>query len=269
MLFALKLWAGIVSGSVALTADAWHTLSDSVSSIAVMVGAKLSSQEPDENHPFGHGRWEYITSFVVALFLGYIAIEFSKVAVVNFIERNSAEFGTLAIVVTIVSILSKELLAQYAFHIGRKTGDSSVRADAWHHRSDALSSVVVLFGIFLRDIWWWVDSALGLIIALIILKTAYNIIREAVSKLLGEELSAAQIAEVRHLVDAVCEREVAAHHFHLHNYGKHQELTFHIKLDPHMTIAQGHHLATKIENDIADKMGYATTIHVEELMPGE
>lgn len=266
ILFVLKLWAGIVSGSVALTADAWHTLSDSVSSVAVIAGAKLSTQKPDEDHPFGHGRWEYITSFVIAIFLGFIAFEFSKEAIHNFLAHNSADFGLLAIVVTIISIIAKELLAQYAFHIARKTGNSTVKADAWHHRSDALSSIVVLIGIFLKDYIWWIDSALGIVIALILLHTAYGIVKDAVSKILGENLSDEEIERLNQIVAEACDQEVMAHHFHLHNYGQHQELTFHIKLEPTLTIAQGHKMATKIEKAIEKELGYISTIHVEELI---
>ncbi len=265
ILFGLKLWAGIVSGSVALTADAWHTLSDSISSLSVILGAKLASQKPDKQHPFGHGRWEYITSFLIAIFLILVAFEFSKDAIANFVQHQEANFGTLAIVVTVVSILGKEVLAQYAFYIARKTGNSTVKADAWHHRSDALSSIVVLVGIFLKSYMWWIDSVLGIIVSLIILYTAYVIIKEAISKLLGEDMSDAQSLEIRQLIKEVCHHKVAAHHFHLHNYGQHKELTFHIKLDPEMTIAQGHHIATKIEKAIRNKFNYVTTIHVEEL----
>ncbi len=264
-LFGLKLWAGIVSGSVALTADAWHTLSDSLSSLIVIGGARLSSQKPDEKHPYGHGRWEYISSFLIAVFLGFIAFEFSIDAVKNFLEHKTAEFGRLAIVVTVVSILGKELLAQYAFHISRKTGNSTVKADAWHHRSDALSSVIVLVGIFLKDYIWWVDSALGIVVALVILHTAYEIVKEAVSKLLGEDLSKEEEKALKDMIEHHCQLEVRAHHFHLHNYGQHQELTLHIKLEPTLTIAEGHRIATKIEKVIEEEFGYISTIHVEEL----
>lgn len=265
ILFGLKLWAGIVSGSVALTADAWHTLSDSISSLAVIFGAKLSSQQPDEEHPFGHGRWEHITSLLIALFLGYIAIEFTQESIQNFRGGEGAQFGTLAIVVTIVSILGKEGLAQYAFFIARKTGNSTVKADAWHHRSDALSSVVVLIGIFLKDLVWWIDSALGIVVAIIILHTAYEIVRDAVSKILGENLKPADLVRIQELVKNTCDIEVKAHHFHLHNYGHHQELTFHIKLDSDLTIAEGHKIATMLEEAVKTEFGYISTIHVEEV----
>lgn len=266
VLAGLKFWAGIVSSSVALTADAWHTLTDSISSIVVILGAKLSTQKPDKLHPFGHGRWEYISSFLIAIFLVIVAFEFSKDAWMHFTDHHEAQFGTLAIIVTIVSILGKEVLAQYAFYIGKKTNNSSVKADGWHHRSDALSSVIVLVGIFLKPWFWWIDSVLGIIVALLILYTAYGIIKEAISKLLGEELTQEEVDSILHLISDGCDLEVSAHHFHLHNYGHHKELTFHIKLSPELTIAEGHRIATKIENLIFEKYNYYTTIHVEELM---
>ena len=150
LLFALKYYAGIVSASVALIADAWHTLSDSLTSIVVILGIKLSSKSPDKEHPFGHGRWEQLSALLIAILLIMVGIEFLKDAILKLQERESAVFGWLAYTATIVSIVLKEALAQYAFYVARKTKNSAVRADGWHHRSDALSSVVVLAGLLLR-----------------------------------------------------------------------------------------------------------------------
>ncbi|MDR0494319.1 MAG: cation diffusion facilitator family transporter, partial [Treponema sp.] len=136
-LFIVKMWAALVSGSIALAADAWHTLSDSLSSVVVVIAAKLSSKKADKEHPFGHGRWEQISSLFIAVILGIIAYEFLKDSITQFKEKKDVEYGLLAIIVTIISIVAKEALAQYAFYIVRKTGNSSVKADGWHHRSDA------------------------------------------------------------------------------------------------------------------------------------
>lgn len=155
ILFALKFWAGVVTGSIALTADAWHTLSDSLSSIVVIVAVKLSSKKPDAKHPFGHGRWEQVAALFIAFLLGVIAFDFLKDSFTQFKNHESTEFGTIAIVVTIISIIVKEALAQYAFYIGRKTENVSIKADGWHHRTDALSSVVVLVGILFAKQFWW------------------------------------------------------------------------------------------------------------------
>lgn len=263
LLFGLKLWAGIVTGSIALTADAWHTLSDSVSSVVVVAGVRLSSRKPDRDHPFGHGRWEQIAALIIAFILGVIAWDFMKESVIRFTERESVQFGTLAIIATVVSIIVKEALARFAFYIGRKTDNVTVKADGWHHRSDALSSVVVLAGIFISKYFWWIDSLLGAIISLMLFYATYKIAREAIDKLLGEKPSPQLIKDITDLIEKNYGDNIQPHHFHIHNYVAHQELTFHIKLDKHLNIKSGHDIATDIETRILDKMGIIATVHVE------
>ena len=96
VLFILKFWAGIVTGSIAITADAWHTLSDSLSSIIVIIAVKLSSKKPDSDHPFGHGRWEQIAALFIAFLLGIIAFDFLKDSIIRFKSHEATQFGTLA-----------------------------------------------------------------------------------------------------------------------------------------------------------------------------
>ncbi|MCL2025684.1 MAG: cation diffusion facilitator family transporter [Leptospirales bacterium] len=265
LLFVLKFWAGMATGSIALVADAWHTLSDSISSIIIIIAAKLASRRADKEHPFGHGRWEYIASLFVAFFLIIISYDFLKNSIIQFNDNIRVEYGTLAIVVTVISIALKELLAQYAFYIKRKTGDLSIEADAWHHRSDALSSVVVLIGIFLAKWFWWIDSALGAIIAVIIFYTSYKIIKTSVTKLLGEEPGHDLIDRITNEIKSMYNEELDVHHFHMHNYVLHKELTFHIKLDGNMSIEKGHEIATAIEDMIKEKFDIVATVHVEPL----
>jgi cation diffusion facilitator family transporter len=263
VLFVLKYWAGIVSGSVALIADAWHTLSDSISSLIVIVGVKLSSRKPDKLHPFGHGRWEQIASIFIAFLLAIISWDFLKESVIRYKSGVSANFGTLAIVVTVISIVVKEGLAQYAYSVARKTQNSSIRADGWHHRTDALSSVVVLAGILLRNYFWWIDSLLGVIISLMLFYAVFDITREAISKLLGETPSDELIAKIRETIRSIKPEGVDSHHFHLHSYGIHRELTFHIRLDKTLDIFTAHTIATGIEKAIFKELEIETTIHIE------
>lgn len=264
-LFFLKYWAGIVSGSIALVADAWHTLSDSVSSIVVIAGTKLASRKADKEHPFGHGRWENIASIFIGFLLALIAYDFLKDSIARFKDKESANFGTVAIVVTIISILVKEGLAQYAFRLGKKTDNTTIKADGWHHRTDALSSVIVLAGIFLKDFFWWIDSALGMIISLMLFYAVYEIIKEAINKLLGEKPSQELIQKVESIIDSLDYGRIKPHHFHIHNYVSQKELTFHIKLDQKMDILSGHTIATKIENKIYEELNIIATIHIEPL----
>ena len=265
VLFVLKFWAGIVTGSIALVADAWHTLSDSLSSMVVVVAAKLSSRKADKKHPFGHGRWEYIASLFIAFILAIIGYEFFKSSVIKFNSREHVEFGTLAIVVTIISIVLKELLAQYAFYLGRKTDNLIVKADAWHHRTDALSSVIVLIGILFAKRFWWIDSVLGILIAIMIFYVAFEIMKETITKILGEEPGEELINRITGEIVNAYHDDLSIHHFHLHNYVLHQELTMHIRLRKNLTIETGHRIASVIEERIMDKFGMVTTIHVEPL----
>ena len=268
VLFGIKFWAGLVTGSIALIADAWHTLSDSFTSIFVIFSAKLSSQKPDEKHPFGHGRWEQISSIFIAFVLGIIAYDFMINSIERFKNRESVVYGTLAIVVTIVSIIVKELLAQYAFYLGRKTDNVIVKADGWHHRSDSLSSVVVLVGILVTKFFteiWWMDSVLGMFCALAIFYAAFQIMRESISKLLGEEPDQDLISKINSEIKGIYNNDLQVHHFHLHNYITQKEITFHIRLEKNMTIEKGHDIASNIESLIKEKFDMAATVHLEPL----
>jgi len=265
VLFGIKLWAGIVTGSIAITADAWHTLSDSVSSIVVIISVKISSKHPDKEHPFGHGRWEQIAALFIAFLLAIIAYDFLRDSIVQFTKRESTTFGTIAVVVTIISVIVKEALAQYAFYVGRKTDNVTVKADGWHHRTDALSSVVVLVGILFAKQYWWIDSVLGVIISFMLFYATYEIAREAVTKLLGESPSKELINKITRLVESKYDGDLKLHHFHIHNYVSHQELTFHIKLDNNLSIESGHKIATDIENLVSQHFVIIATIHIEPL----
>lgn len=263
ILFALKYWAGIVSGSVALIADAWHTLSDSVSSLIVIAGVKLASKKPDKQHPFGHGRWEQIAAIFIAFLLGIVAYEFIRESIDKLQSRESANFGTIAVIITIVSILAKEALARYAFYISRKTDNTSIKADGWHHRTDALSSVIVLIGIFLKGYFWWIDSILGIIISLMLFYATFEIVKESINKLLGEKPSDELIKKVKKIIRESESTELNPHHFHVHNYGTHMELTFHLKFDKNIDLYSAHSIATNIENNLLKQLSIETTIHIE------
>ena len=268
VLFGVKFWVGIITGSIALVADAWHTLSDSLTSIFVVFSVKLSSKKADKEHPFGHGRWEQISSIFIAFVLGIIAYDFFNSSITRFNNRESVVFGTVAIVVTAVSIVIKELLAQYAFYLGRKTDNVILYAEGWHHRSDSLSSIIVLIGIvisrFVAD-FWWMDSILGIFCSLAIFYAAFKIMKESITKLLGEEPKKELIDKINSEIKKIYNDDLQTHHFHLHNYISQRELTLHIRLNKSMSIENGHKIATVIENMIKEQFDMAATIHVEPL----
>ena len=265
LLFVLKYYAGIASASLALIADAWHTLSDSLTSLVVILGIKLSSKKPHKEHPFGHGRWEQISALIIAILLALVGVEFMKDAIAKLRGHEAADFGWLAYLATVASIVLKEGLARYAFYIARKTGNAAVKADGWHHRSDALSSLMVLAGLFLSPYFWWIDSVLGMLISFMLFYAAYGIIREAVNKILGEEPSEEVIGKVEQIVKAEMGNVAYPHHYHIHHYGDHIEFTFHIKVPGEETVEEAHRKATLIEMQIKTELKIDATIHIEPL----
>ncbi|WP_163709192.1 cation diffusion facilitator family transporter [Mangrovibacterium lignilyticum] len=265
LLFFLKYWAGIVSGSIALIADAWHTLTDSVSSVIVLIGGRLSRKPADDDHPFGHGRAEHIAAIIIGVLLAIVAFDFTISAYEKLVSRQSGNFGTIAIVVTIASIVIKEAMAQYALYAYRKTGSSILKADAWHHRTDSLSSVIILVGILLGKYFWWIDGVLALVVALMIAYASFEILSQEIKSLLGEDAYPDDIEAITKEVYLLLQREVYIHHFHQHRYGDHNELSCHIKLPAEMPLEEVHNICTQIEGMILAKFNMVATIHPEPL----
>jgi cation diffusion facilitator family transporter len=265
LLFALKYWAGIVSGSVAMLADAWHTLSDSLSSLVVIVGTRISSIPPDKDHPFGHGRANLIAAVVIGVLLAVIAFNFFKESIEKLVNREVANFGTLAIVVTSISMVLKEALARFSFWSSKKANNRALKADAWHHRSDAISSAVILVGIFLGKYYWWIDGVLGILVTILLFHAAYEAIMEGVNPLLGETPNNKIITRLKSIANDITGHETHLHHVHLHRYGDHVEITLHIKLPKDTILEDAHDIATNIEETIAAEMNMEATIHMEPL----
>lgn len=263
ILFGLKYWAGVVSGSVALISDAWHSLSDSISSAAIIIGTKISSKPPDKKHPFGHGRAELITSIIIGLFLAVVAYNFFVESIQSIRNNGKAVFGNLSIIVLIISILLKELSAQYAFYTARKTGFLSLKADAWHHRSDAITSVLILIGIFINPYFPLIDGILGIIVSLFILHTAYKIIKESSNAVLGEACDETFVNDLKKLANNSAGFDVELHHVHSHSYGNHKEITFHIYLPENMTVKEAHDIAENIEKQLKVEKNIFATVHID------
>lgn len=263
ILFGLKYWVGIITGSVAIIADAWHTLSDSITSIVVIAGTRATLKPADKEHPFGHGRAELIASIIIAVLLAVVGFNFLIESIQKLINQETASFGIFAIVVFIISIVVKEGIAQFAFWAAKKTGSKALYADGWHHRSDAIASIVILIGVFLGNHFWWIDGVLGIIVALLILYTAFDILKQGASPLLGEKPTEKLIKQIRNISAKIGYSDIDIHHVHIHRYGNHTEMSFHIKLSGKMHLKDAHNLASKLESIIKDKLGIEATIHME------
>lgn len=265
-LFGLKYWVGIKTFSIAIIADAWHTLSDSLTSLVVIIGFKVSSKPADKKHPYGHGQAEIISSVIIGTLLTIVGFNFLIASIQRFINHQSASHGNLAIIVFIISVIIKEGLAQFSIRAGKKINSQSLIADGWHHRSDALVSFLVLVGIFMGSYFWWVDSIMGMIVSLVIFYTTFIILKESISTLIGEEPSEDLEAEIRKIVTNSVSHDVKLHHLHSHKYGDNRELTFHIRLPADTRLEEVHGISEELEKKIKEEMNIETTIHVEPIM---
>ncbi|WP_462317295.1 cation diffusion facilitator family transporter [Marinilabilia sp.] len=265
-LFGIKYWAGIVSNSVALLADAWHTLSDSVSSLAVLLGLKVSNIPADRKHPYGHGRAELIASLIVGILLAIVGFNFLAESIMKFQEREVFTYGPVAIWVTVASVVVKEIMARYSIIIGKQIKSNSLKADGWHHRSDAISSIVILVGIFVGGRFWWADSVLGIFVSLMIFYTTYSIMKDTISILLGENIDPEMEKEIAELGNNINGNMfLDPHSFKLHHYGHHSELVFHISLPGTYSLTRSHEIASEYEDRIEQRYSFEVTIHVDAI----
>ncbi|MBT8329843.1 MAG: cation transporter [Desulfofustis sp.] len=262
VLFCLKLWVGLITGSVALMADAYHTLTDSLSSAIVIFSGWLSRKPADDKHPFGHGRSDLISSVFIGVLLALIGFKFLFKSVEQIRSGVGVEYGTAAIVVIVMSILVKESMAQFAFWAARKNNNPILKADGWHHRTDALSSIIVLAGILCSSFATWIDGALGIAVTLLIFYASWEILNDSVSRLIGETPDRDLMKQIDVIIDEIG-LDVQPHHFHLHRYGDHIELTFHLTMDAGMTLEEAHEKAHLIEHKLRDQLGIEATIHME------
>jgi len=263
-LFFLKYWVGMASGSVAMMADAWHTLSDTLTSVVVLVGFWIKKMPPDKEHPFGHGRAESVASVVIATLLMVVGFSFLRDSVQRLINYQAAAFTTVALLVFLVSTLLKELLARFSLWAGKKINAYSLIADAWHHRSDAIASLLIVVGAYFGRYVWWIDGALGIAVSVVILYTAIELLLQATSIIMGIEPSQELRENIVAIARQVCDDEIQdVHHLHVHQYGDHVEVTFHIRVDPNTTVHEAHDMASKIEQAVREKLHIEATVHVE------
>lgn len=263
LLFIAKYYVGILTGSIAIIADAWDTLADIATSILSIGGLKLSKRKPTKNHPFGYGRIEQITALTIAFLLGLVAYEIGRDSIERFINHQIVEYNTAAIAITAISILFKEILAQFHFWGSRRTNLLTLKASAWNFRGDALTSIIVLLGIFLQKYIPTIDAYLGMIISLMIFYSVFNVAKDIVNRMIGEKVPEKLIEEIDELSKKHYTSNLHLHNFKLHNYGHHTELTFHIKVDKDTSIFDAHEIATNIEAELKDKLNISTTIHIE------
>ncbi|MCK5331901.1 MAG: cation transporter [Candidatus Marinimicrobia bacterium] len=263
ILFIVKFILGLITRSISLMADAIHTLSDVVSSAVVIWGFKAVEKPADAEHPYGHGRAEYIATLVIALLLAVVGIEFIQSSIKRILDPQLIAVNWWMIAAVAITIVFKELTARYAEFLSRRISSGTLRADAWHHRTDAISSVLVVIAMIAgRYGFYHLDGYAGVGVALIILWTAYEIARDAIDDLIGkppadEELEAIRQAAIG--IDGV----LGTHDITVHSYGSDKFTSVHIEVDAQQPTLKTHDIAEAVEVVINTELNVNPTVHID------
>ena len=252
VLAAFKLVAGILAHSSAMLSDAIHSASDVFSTFVVMIGIKIASKEPDEEHPYGHERMECVAAIILATILCITGLGIGKNAL-EFITGNSSEVsvpGMLALIAAIVSIIVKEAMFWYTRHYAKMIDSGALMADAWHHRSDALSSIGAFIGIiFARMGYVMMDSIACLVICVFIVKAAYDIFKDAIDKMVDKSCSLEVEAEIRTIVMSV-DGVKGIDSLSTRLFGNKMYVDIEIRADGEKTLNETHEIAEAVHDSI-------------------
>ena len=272
LLLVLKFVAGVLGHSSAMVADAVHSLSDFLTDIVVLVFVKISSKPNDKEHEYGHGKFETLAMTVIGFILVIVAVGIISDGVVkidDFFEGQELEApGMLALWAAVISIVLKEAVYRYSIIKARKLNSQALEANAWHHRSDALSSIGTLIGvggaIFLGQRWVILDPIASVIVGVFIGKVAFELLRDGIGDLTDKALPESVEQEILSLVSGL--KDVGnPHNLKTRRIGNHYAIELHVKMDGNITLCEAHDKATEIENLLRSKYGKEThvAVHVE------
>ena len=255
LLSAFKLFAGIAGNSGAMVSDAVHSLSDVFATFIAFLGVCLSKREADQMHPYGHERLECVASLLLGLILGVTGFGIGKAGIEKIIAGNYEALavpGVIALAAAIVSILSKEGMYWYTRHYAKILNSPAFMADAWHHRSDAFSSIGSLIGIAGAMLGFPVlDSAASVVICLFILKVAYDILKDAISKMLDTSCGESYDKTLADYISAQ-ENVICIDSLHSRMFGNKTYVDLEIQVDGNLSLRDAHAIAEHIHDNVEE-----------------
>lgn len=265
VLLVLKLLIGFLTASAGLVADGIHSASDMATDLAVLGGMHLGRRQPDEHHPYGHGRFETLAGGVVAAALILVGAFLAWEGISNLRQGTDAFPGAPVLVVAVASIFVKEWLYRRTVRVARSVDSAALHANAWHHRSDALSSVAVLLGgIGGLAGWGQADYLAGLIVGLMVIVAGGRTLLSVMHELTEGGLGKAEIASIQSAVDDTPGAR-GWHHLRSRRVGRQTFVELHVLVDPDLTIVEAHNIATDVEEAIhgACSRPVRVMVHVE------
>ena len=269
LLFIFKLFVGIITGAVSLIADAVHTLSDVVTSLIVIWGFKQSKKPADIGHPYGHGRAEYIATLIISVLLCVAGIEFIETAIDRIKNPILIVSDWWMIAILGLTVVIKEITARYAKFLSSKIASGLLHADAWHHRTDAVSSILVLIALIAGNFGYSsIDGWAGLFVALILIYTGFDIARDSVDDLIGKPPDVAELDTIRDIALSV-PGALGVHDISVHSYGLDKFVSIHAEINAKKTAAEAHDISEEIESKLGTAMGVEPTVHLDPVNPDD
>ena len=274
LLLVFKFIAGILGHSSALVADAVHSLSDFITDIIVIVFVKMSGKPEDSDHRYGHGKYETLATALIglALFAVGVGLLVSGATKVSDVIKGATlpAPSMVALVAAAVSILSKEILYRYTVRVGKNLNSKAVIANAWHHRSDAFSSIGTLVGIggaiFLGERWRILDPIAAIVVSAFIIKVSIDLIKPAVEELLERSLPDETEKQILDIIESFPEVS-SPHHLRTRRIGNHIAIEVHLRMDGQTTLENAHTVASMVEKRLKEVFGPETHvgIHMEPI----
>lgn len=274
VLLVFKFVAGFLGGSAAMIADAVHSLSDFITDVIVLLFVKLSAKPEDSDHDYGHGKYETLATSLIGLalmFVGIMILYNGVCSIALAIMGNPLpQPGMIALAAALVSIALKEWAYRFTVKVGRKCESQAVIANAWHHRSDALSSIGTAVGIggaiLLGEKWAVLDPIAAVVVSVFIIRTAWQLTKQSAGELLEQSLPADMEREI---VDIVAREPMTSevHHLRTRRIGSHIAIEMHLRMPGDISLYESHQHATNIEQKLRKRFGASTHIglHVEPL----
>lgn len=269
LLFAGKFIAGFLSNSIAITADAFNNLSDAGSSLVTLIGFKLAEQKPDSDHPFGHGRMEYLSGLIVSAVILMMGFELVKDSIDKILHPTGVDFSVVVLVILIASILGKCYMAFYNFHYGKRFESSTLRATAVDSLSDCVSTTVVLIATLIGYYTnVQIDGFCGIAVGILIFVAGINAAKETLSPLLGEAPDPEFVNQIEEMVLSFDkEAIVGIHDLIVHDYGPGRRIiSLHAEVPAEGNMMSLHDVIDNLEMKLREELGCLTTIHMDPVV---
>ena len=263
VLFVIKLFLGLSIGSVALIADAIHTLADSITSAVLIIGSHLARRPADVEHPYGHGRIELVAAMIIAVLLGIAGVEFLKSSIERIANPTAISASWLIAGVVVGLAIIKEWNARFATALARACGSTAIEADAWHHRSDVFATLLVAIGIVGGKYGVNIlDGIMGVAVSIVILATALMLARESTNELIGTAPTPEDVAEVAGQAMSIAGVH-GVHDIIIHNYGDVRLVSLHVETDANASPLHLHSLAETIQDLVSEGRKGHVVVHID------